>query len=172
MESAGCVSQYVDICLSSVRKTAITDGFVDVGSIIATRSHDIHRMRRSALNPCFSRQSLKKLEPIIRERVSTLLERLATHCANGDVAPMTGVFRALTSDIIEQYAFGTSGNRLSQEDYNSSFYEGVMAFFEGLHLSIHVGWLGPLLDSLPVSMIESLVPTMVILNQMRKVSSH
>ena len=79
------------------------------------------------------------------------------------------VFRALTSDVINQYAFGRSGDYLSMDDYNISYFESVAAFFEAAHLSAHCAWLGPLLDFLPVSLTTRLVPAMGALHRMRKV---
>lgn len=139
--------------------------------MVATPRHDIHRMRRAALNPYFSKASIRKLETIVRERVSTLLKRFERHRATGEVVSLSIVFRALTSDIINQYAFGRSGDYLSLEDYFAPFYESVMAFFNGFHLSLYFPWLGPLLDSLPTEFTSKLTPALNVLNQMRKVRS-
>ena len=142
---------------------------VDVGSVLAARDHDLHRMRRATLNPYFSKASVRKLESINRERVSTLLNRFETHRATGKVVSLGIIFRALTTDVIQQYSFGVSDNNLDLDDYNAPFYESVLAFFEGIHISIHCAWFGPLVNSLPQSLITALAPPLGGLFRMRKV---
>lgn len=48
-------------------------------SALATINHEHHRLRRSALNPFFSTQTVRKLQPVIEERVDALLGRLLDH---------------------------------------------------------------------------------------------
>ena len=126
-------------------------------------------MRRAALNPYFSKASVNKLETINREKVSTLLERFEKHRATGELISLSIILRALTNDIINQYAFGKSGNNLNRNDYNASFYESIAAFFEVAPASMHCGWLGPALNSLPAILMIKLWPAMGTLYQMRKV---
>lgn len=147
----------------------IADVGTDLGSVLLARAHDTHRMRRAALNPYFSKASVNKLETINREKVSILLERFEIHRVTGKLVSLSIILRALTSDIINQYAFGNSGNNLDCDDYNASFYESIAAFFEVAPAAMHCGWLGPLLNSLPISLMSKLSPAMGTLHQMRKV---
>ena len=112
---------------------------------------------------------MNKLEIINREKVSTLLERFEIHRATGKSISLSIILRALTSDIINQYAFGNSGNNLGRDDYNASFYESIAAFFEVAPAAMHCSWLGPLLNSLPESLMIKLSPAMGKLYRMRKV---
>lgn len=126
-------------------------------------------MRRAALNPYFSKASVNKLEIINREKISTLLGRFEIHRATGEVISLSIILRALTSDIINQYAFGSSDNNLDRDDYNASFYESIAAFFEVAPAAMHCSWLGPVLNSLPVSLMVKLSPALGTLYRMRKV---
>lgn len=45
-------------------------------AMFSTISHDQHRLRRAALNRFFSMASVRKLQPMIEGRVTSLLERL------------------------------------------------------------------------------------------------
>ncbi|KAL8795788.1 MAG: hypothetical protein Q9195_001840 [Heterodermia aff. obscurata] len=144
-------------------------GYPNLGSVLLARPHDTHRMRRTALNPYFSKASVNKLETINREKVSTLLERFEKHRALGNPIALSIILRALTSDIINEYAFGSSGNNLDRDDYNASFYESIAAFFEVAPAAMHCGWLGPVLDALPSSLMVKLSPAIGTLYQMRKV---
>lgn len=44
-------------------------------SMFSTTSHDQHRTRRAALNRFFSMASVRRLQPVIEERVVKLIER-------------------------------------------------------------------------------------------------
>jgi hypothetical protein len=44
--------------------------------MVSTIGHELHKLRRAALNPFFSTQSVRKLQPVIEERVDRLLSRL------------------------------------------------------------------------------------------------
>jgi cytochrome P450 len=141
----------------------------DDEAVAATVPHELHRMRRAALSPYFSKASIRRLEPIIREIVSKLLKRMDSHQKSGEPLPMTVVYKAVTSDIINNYAFGKSGNCMDMEDYNVSFFESVEAIFEASHLSLQFGWLGPLMESLPMALTTKLMPGMAHLFKMQQV---
>jgi hypothetical protein len=143
----------------------------DDEAVVATVSHELHRMRRAALNPYFSKASIRRLEPIIRDTVSNLLKRMDYHQKSGEILPMTVVYKAMTSDIINNYAFGKSSNSMDMEDYNVSFFDAVEAIFEGSHLSLQFGWLGPLMESLPMALTGKLMPGMAHLFKMQQVNS-
>lgn len=44
--------------------------------MFATVDHDLHKYRRAALNPFFSLQNVRKLQPVIEERVTTMMKRI------------------------------------------------------------------------------------------------
>jgi hypothetical protein len=43
---------------------------------LGTVEHDLHRLRRGALNPFFSKASARRLQPLIQERADLLLQRV------------------------------------------------------------------------------------------------
>lgn len=79
---------------------------------LATNDHDLHRLRRSAINPFFSVQSVRKLQPVIEERVNALLNRLRCPQLDdqGRIIPVDIMyaFSAFTNDVINEYAFARS----------------------------------------------------------------
>ena len=48
-------------------------------SIGGTAQHDLHRRRREALNPFFSKKSVQALEPMISAKKGLLCERIEEH---------------------------------------------------------------------------------------------
>lgn len=108
---------------------------------------------------------------MIKENLIKLLGRMTSCARSGEVFPATVAFKALTSDIITNYAFGESTCYLDRKDYNSSYYDAVTSAFEMAHLLTHFGWLGPLMGSMPLSFTERLLPGMASLHKLLQVST-
>jgi len=72
-------------------------------SLGGTIAHEVHRHRRDALKPFFSKDNATKLEPLIRDKVDSLCKRIP-----GSEQPivLSNAFMALTVDIIREFAFG------------------------------------------------------------------
>ncbi|KIW66116.1 hypothetical protein PV04_08320 [Phialophora macrospora] len=71
------------------------------GSMLATIDHDFHRKRRSVLNPYFSQQNVRRLEPVINDTLAALLHRMDGWAKTGTPIQMSVAFRAATKDIIQ-----------------------------------------------------------------------
>lgn len=54
-------------------------------------------MRRAALSPFFSMGSVRRLQPVIQERVNLLLERLRGFRGTGEVLMASWAFAAFTN---------------------------------------------------------------------------
>lgn len=91
--------------------------FGTTNATVGTTDHDLHRMRRSALNPFFSKQAVMKLEPIIRANINRLRDRLADLAGTGNPVNMSDAFTCLSADVIGAYAFGQEYGLLDCEDF-------------------------------------------------------
>jgi cytochrome P450 len=61
---------------------------------MASDEQNLHRRRRAAMSPFFSKQNVRKLEPLIEERASTLATKLERLVANEEVVPLNLAFSA------------------------------------------------------------------------------
>ena len=102
------------------------NGFATPNAALGSAHHDQHRSRRSALNPYFSKQSIRRLEPIIQRCLGKILGRLAQNAESGEPMRMNLLYSATTSDIISDYCFGESYNNLDMEDLNEPFFSAFM----------------------------------------------
>lgn len=146
----------------------VLQGFYSPSSAFSTEDHDLHKMRRMALNPFFSKQAVQRLEPMIQSKIDLLCERLREWALRERVLDVETAMMALTTDIIFEYSFGYSYNSLAQEDlaafWNSSFKEnmGSSVLFRYFPL------LGRVVTSLPLWVIKivspSNVPIVTIIN--------
>jgi len=80
-----------------------TKAFGMDNSTFATPDHDTHKMRRGALNPFFSMQSVRRLQPVIQERVDVLLRRIGEFQQSGEVLMASWMFAAFTNGRYIRY---------------------------------------------------------------------
>ncbi|KAI9038276.1 uncharacterized protein KD926_010932 [Aspergillus affinis] len=107
-------------------------------AIIGTQAHEVHRVRRSAVSPFFSKKN----------------------CGNGDVLNMKYMFGAVTLDIINDYAFARDPYYTLQPDFGQKSFDDVDGFLKFSLLKIHIPWLMRFTYSLPDRINKILAPAM------------
>jgi cytochrome P450 len=129
--------------------------------MVTTVDHDVHRRRRNAVNVFFSNNSIRRLEPILHERLRTLLRRVHNDDSGQDEPlEMHPVFRACTNDVITTYAFGRSFNLLDRPDFGLPYFEASDVFFRLEHLFGHFTWLADLVQATPLWLVSTLFPSL------------
>lgn len=88
-----------------------------------TLSNDLHRVRRGALNPLFSRKSVLELEGVVQSKVDKLLRCVGEELAQGEPVDLYHGFRALAVDVITDYSFDNCYNQLDTPDFAASFFD-------------------------------------------------
>ena len=92
---------------------------------IATPEHDIHRMRRGAMARMFSKDSVRRLEPIMQRNLAKLISRLLEYKDTGKDVNVLPVYSAFTNDLIAEYAFGENYGWLDKPGFNKDFFDVV-----------------------------------------------
>lgn len=128
------------------------------GSSFSTIPHELHRLRRGALNPFFSARSVSKLEPLIRSKVDKLSSRLSALAKSGEVVRLDVAFMALTMDIICDYSFALDPKYLDEADFKLEWKQTIISAFEGGALGRQFPWMLPLMKRLPISFVTALNP--------------
>lgn len=78
-------------------------------SVFGVIDPGVHKTRRAALNPSFSRRTILELEPLIQTKVAKLCSRLEEdYASRGRAANMHNAFQALTIDTVTDFAYATS----------------------------------------------------------------
>lgn len=68
------------------------------GTMIGTIGHDHHKAKRAAVSPFFSMASVRKLQPVIEERVARLIESVRSfQDTDGKVLKINHLFSAFTN---------------------------------------------------------------------------
>jgi cytochrome P450 len=118
----------------------------------------LHRQRRNTINAFFSSASIRRLEPIMKENMGKLLDRMAEAGKKQEILPMHYVLKACTSDIITKYAFGDSFHFLDQDDYATPYMQATDVFHLFNHAMCHFPIVGTLLAIAPLWFIKRFIP--------------
>lgn len=68
------------------------------GGVGAAVGHELHRRRREALSPFFSKRNVVSLEPVITEKVQQLCEQITKHVAKKTPFNISNLFFAFTNE--------------------------------------------------------------------------
>lgn len=96
-------------------------------STFGTPPNDIHKIRRGAMNPMFSRQKVLEMERIVQEKARKVCKRMQDGIDLGTPVDLHHAFRAVSVDVISDFAFDRCYNFLDKEDIGATFFE-----YEGL----------------------------------------
>ncbi|KAK6851343.1 cytochrome P450 [Apiospora arundinis] len=110
-------------------------------SAFKTLEHDLHRQRRSQLNPFFSKASIRVLEPLIARKADRLCDRIKQLASHGQVVSLTHAFAALTLDVVTHLCFGVSYNTIEDDDLCKDWYENMVVSSRGGNLVRHLPWI-------------------------------
>ena len=69
-------------------------------SMGAARTHDLHRKRREALNPFFSKKSVVTLQSMVQSKVTQLAEVFEGHRKSGTVANLSNIYYAFANEYV------------------------------------------------------------------------
>ncbi len=94
-------------------------------SVFAAPTPEVHRIKRAALNPFFSRKRVLDLEGIVHEKARKLVTRMTKAFESSDVIDLHHAFRAISVDVITDYAFDNSYNFLDKEDFGVGFFNNI-----------------------------------------------
>ena len=176
------VSQYGPFATLLVRYTSIISAFLRVDSteyvecsieyewsvrgfgptlyIFGTIPHELHRIRRGAVAPFFSKALVQQFEPLVQSMIDKLISRLETYKGNGTVVNMVEMYPCLTTDVICQYAFASPYGYLDRPTFSPSWHKAVMEASEGFHFFKQFPWLETMMRKIPVSIVKKMAPTL------------
>lgn len=126
-------------------------GRIGRGTIFGTVPHEHHRLRRSALNPFFSKRSILGIEPQIQEKVDKLCRRLGAYAGQSEPLNLEAAYMSLTMDVITHYAYGEPLGLLDLPDFGATWRKMIKMTLECMPFVRHFPWLMDVLDKIPYS---------------------
>lgn len=124
----------------------------------STFKHDLHRMRRTALNPFFSPAAVNRFHFKVQEVVDRLTRRMAKAIAKGEPIPIYFSFRCVTVDIISEYLFAQDLHLVEREDWGRSFYSAWRVLWEMMALIRQIPFLLTIMRATPRWIIAATTP--------------
>lgn len=97
---------------------------------IGTVQHDLHRLRRGALNAFFSKRSVNNLAPYIQTSIDKLCSRFEQAIETGERINLKHAYAAFTSDVIREYCFSRSPDAVLTPDFNARSHDDLDVFME------------------------------------------
>ena len=138
-------------------------GFGPQLSSFATEDHDLHRIRRSAVAPFFSRASVSQLEPTVQANVNKLMSRLRDFAKSGQPVNLINAYMALTVDIITNYAFASPFGFLDVPDFAPYWRSLMVDVSEMSHMLKQFGFIDPVMRSFPETFAMKMNPKLTSL---------
>ena len=136
-----------------------------------TSSNELHRIRRAVANPVFSRKAVLELEDVVQSKVKKLVQRMNDLISQGEPVDLHHGYRALSVDVITDYAFDNCYDQLDSPDFAADFFEMTNAL-------IPRGWilqafqpLLPLSNLITLSMAKKLNTSLYLFLQFRTVDN-
>ncbi|KAA8563986.1 hypothetical protein MFRU_025g00110 [Monilinia fructicola] len=147
---------YDELYAGSTRKREKYPWFVSgsgsPGSAFETIGHDLHRLRRNAVNPFFSKRSINATEPIIKSQISLLSDIFHSHFLSATPVDLRVAFSSLTLDIISDYCYGRSFGALTNKDLAETWSNTLSQIMSKTTFIMHFPIIFKIMKSLPDSL--------------------
>lgn len=142
------------------------------GAIGHTPDHRLHKVRKDALSPFFSRKTVQQREESIKVKVERLCQRLNEESQTGRPVNLTAAYLAMCMDVITDYAFGEEYGLLNHENFHVKWRDTILAIVKSVTFLTHFTWLPGVLKRLPVGIASMLSPSVSQLLEYEQVSLH
>jgi hypothetical protein len=133
--------------------------------------HKLHRSRRAALNPFFSKQTVARLQPMLHYLIEKLCGRIEESRKSGQPMPMREAYMCLTTDVITLYALNHSWNLLDSPDFSPFWFKTIQATEAAGHFLKHFPIMLSIFKALPYKIVAAIDPGMFLLLNWQRVSS-
>ncbi|CAI6331170.1 unnamed protein product [Periconia digitata] len=138
--------------------------------VFATVEHDLHRKRRAALLPFFSKASVRRLQPVITERVEVLLSRAKEFRGTGRVLNASCMFSALTNDVVNLYSFARCDYRLEDPNFDPWARDASLQGANSANFMKHAPWINDVVKRLPDAMVAKILPALATFTTQKRSS--
>jgi len=144
--------------------------FGNENSVLSTGPDELHRTRRNALNPFFSRKRIIELQGVVRQKLKLLLRKVQEYQDSGAPFAINRGYMAFAEDVIMQYCFANDYNSLDVPNWNPILHDPFQAVSISGNLSLQFPLLPKILNTLPQSWLVKLEPLYALVFQMQRVS--
>ncbi|KAL9107311.1 MAG: hypothetical protein Q9227_007763 [Pyrenula ochraceoflavens] len=123
-----------------------------------TVEHDLHRLRRSAINKSFAPSSISRIQALLQDRTQALLNRLKQGQSGQFPVHLGDALKSFTTDVINLYALPSAPPHLEdpafEKVYNASIRQILRIGF--MHTQFPFIW--QIMEAVPLPVLKYLVP--------------
>ncbi|KIW83157.1 hypothetical protein Z517_02401 [Fonsecaea pedrosoi CBS 271.37] len=142
--------------------------FGNENSVLSTAPDELHRIRRNALNPFFSRKRIIDLQVIIRKKLNHLIAKAREYQQSGAPAVISRGYMALAEDVIMEYCFAHDYNSLDIPEWTPILHDPFRAVSISGNLSLQFPMVPKILNCLPQSWLVKLEPLYALVFKMQR----
>ncbi|KAI9931714.1 hypothetical protein AWENTII_001649 [Aspergillus wentii] len=137
-------------------------GYMDTA--FSTVDHDVHRPRRKAISPYFSKSKVREAEPIIEKLVNRLCDRLTDFQNTNTPVDIAAALSCFLADAISEYTIGKPLHLLDDPSFVPHWRKSVGQMAETAGVAKHIPAIHLIRTILPVSWLSALIPGMALIN--------
>jgi hypothetical protein len=138
---------------------------------VTTLRNEVHRVRRAAINPLFSRKVVLDLEGVVQSKVQKLCRRLSETLRVGKPMDLHHGFRAVSVDVITDYAFDNCYNLLDSPSLGAEFFDLLRGMVPAFWIFQQFPFTQKLSTMLPPWLLVRMSPEMAILVKLQLVNA-
>ncbi|TVY45338.1 Cytochrome P450 monooxygenase [Lachnellula occidentalis] len=128
------------------------------GAIGATVRHDVHRKRREALGPFFSKRNVLHLEPLITGKLEQLCQLITKHASEKTPINLSDALFAFSNDVTNNFLFAHQTDVLADETLAATLRRNGNDLLQGININKHFPWIPDFLESLPSFIGKPMMP--------------
>ncbi|OKL64358.1 hypothetical protein UA08_00972 [Talaromyces atroroseus] len=136
-------------------------------SVLTTAGHDLHRVRRNALNPYFSRQRILGLQATIQQKLSIFLEQIRGSAKTGTSITISHGFMAFSEDVIMNYCFGYDYDSLRKPGWIPILHDAFAAVTLTGNMALQFPLIPKIMNVLPQAWVGKLNPLYALMFRMQ-----
>ena len=120
----------------------------------STAAYSLHKHRRAALSPFFTKSKMQAHAPFIQSLVDTICLRLQDEYAGkGRPLVLNDVFAALAADVVIALAFGDEPTVCVSENWKTPFTSAMDNLVASTHVNTQFPFMVPLTNAIPESIL-------------------
>ncbi|KAF2758957.1 putative cytochrome P450 [Pseudovirgaria hyperparasitica] len=145
--------------------------FGNENSVLTTAPDALHRIRRNALNPFFSRQRIVDLQTIIKGKLDILIRKVQTAKTNGQPIVISRGFQAFAEDVIMNYTFAHDYDSLNKQDWKPILHDSFQAVSISGNMALQFPWIPKILNALPKKWLAKIEPLYDLIFRMQAIKA-
>ncbi|CAG8956484.1 hypothetical protein HYFRA_00003870 [Hymenoscyphus fraxineus] len=128
------------------------------GGVGASAGFDLHKKRRDALTPFFSKRNVTFLEPLITKKVNHLCDVIQKHADTSTPVNLSDVFFAFSNDVVVNFLFAHEVNLLADIELAAKQRKNSNELLLGINMNKHFPWIPDFLEALPLFISKPIMP--------------